>query len=53
MTYNSDVKTNGSCLKIRAGFFINNVYSKPLVSVTEIKEKAGLDPSTLGDDVQT
>ena len=53
MSYNADLSKldpNGP-LKVRAGFFVNNVFSKPLVRMEEIKEKAGLDMTILEDEI--
>ena len=53
MSYNTDLSKQdpNAPLKIRAGFFTSNVFSKPLVRLEEIKEKAGLDVSVLDEDV--
>ena len=42
MSYNTDLSKQdpNAPLKIRAGFFTSNVFSKPLVRLEEIKEKA-------------
>lgn len=53
MTYNTDVQAGATEApgKVRAGFFENNVFSKPLVRLEELKDKAGLTEEDLEEDI--
>ena len=54
MIYNTDLATRdreNAAGKVRAGFFENNVFTKPLHRFEDIKTNAGLEEADLDDDV--